>query len=179
MPTPGPQDHPGFTKTDFIPDWQARTLTCLRHVTSHPWKPTLGDQHERLSVLFPKPACRACEDRLACTGNTDGRARHITLLPQRLQEIQTRVRSEQDTEPWQRNYAIRAGCEATVSETVHAHGLRHCRHHGIARTHVQHVLTAAGANIIRLSQSGPPGSELPARTRPASRFRQLCRDLSS
>ncbi|MEV7103999.1 transposase [Streptomyces atroolivaceus] len=45
--------------------------------------------------------------------------------------------------------AIRAGCEATVSETVHAHGLRNCRYRGMARTHVQHVLTAAGTNIIR------------------------------
>ncbi|MFJ2008696.1 transposase [Streptomyces chartreusis] len=125
-------------------------------MTSHPWKPTLGDQHERLSVLFPKPACRACEDRLACTGNTDGRARHVTLLPQRLQEIQTRVRREQDTEQWQHRYAIRASCEATVSETVHAHGLRHRRYRGIAKTHVQHVLTAAGANIT------PSGSASPA-----------------
>ncbi|MFD3843559.1 transposase, partial [Streptomyces sp. NPDC058642] len=32
--------------------------------------------------------------------------------------------------------------EATVSETVHAHGLRHCRYRGTAKTHVQHVLTA-------------------------------------
>jgi transposase len=176
---PRAQDHPGFTKADFIPDWQARTLTCPRGITSHPWKPTLGDQHERLSVLFPKPACRACEDRLACTGNTDGRARHVTLLPRRLQETQTRVRREQDTEQWQRRYAIRAGCEATVSETVHAHGLRHCRYRGLAKTHVQHVLTAAGANIIRLSQSSLPGSQPPARAMPVSRFRQLCRDLSS
>ncbi|MER6611325.1 transposase [Streptomyces sp. NPDC000927] len=154
------------------------TLTCPRGITSHPWKPTFGDQHERLSVLFPKPACRACEDRLTCTGNIDGRARHIILLPQHLQEIQTRVRREQDAEQWKRRYALRVGCEATVSETVHAHGLRHCRYRGTAKTHVQHVLTAAGANIIRLSQCGSPGSEPPTRARPVSRFRQLCRDLN-
>ncbi|PAU48727.1 hypothetical protein CK936_11815 [Streptomyces albireticuli] len=41
---------------------------------------------------------------------------------------------------------MRAGSEATVSETVHAHGLRHCRYRGLAKTHVQHVLIAAGAN---------------------------------
>ncbi|WP_435844940.1 transposase [Streptomyces klenkii] len=106
-------------------------------MTSHPWKPTLGDGHERLSVLVPKPACRACEDRLRCTGNADGRGRHIILLPQPLQEIQTRVRREQDAPEWQQHYAIRAGCEATVSETVHTHGLRHCRYRGTAKTHVQ------------------------------------------
>ncbi|MFJ9173937.1 transposase [Streptomyces sp. NPDC102360] len=150
-----------------------------RGIAGHPWNPTVGDEHQRLSVLFPKPACRAGKDRLDCTGNTDGRARHITLLLQPLQEIQTRVRREQDTERWQRHYAIRAGCEATVSETVRAHGPRNCRYRGMAKTHVQHVLTAAGANIIRLSQHGLPDGELPAQARPVSRFRQVCRDLNS
>ncbi|MFE5110583.1 transposase [Streptomyces sp. NPDC056663] len=55
--------------------------------------------------------------------------RHITLLPRRLQEIQTQVRHEQDTEQWQCRYAIRAGYEATVSETAHTHGLRRCPYH--------------------------------------------------
>jgi hypothetical protein len=39
-------------------------------------------------------------------------------MPQPLQEIQTRARIEQQTADWQGRYAIRAGCEATVSETV-------------------------------------------------------------
>ncbi|MEU7061186.1 transposase [Streptomyces sp. NPDC046197] len=72
------------------------------------------------------------------------------MLPEPQQRIQTRVRREQKSSNWQRPYAIRAGCEATVSEAVHAHGLRHCRYRGLAKTHVQHVLTAAGTNIIRL-----------------------------
>jgi hypothetical protein len=56
---------------------------------------------------------------------------------------------------WQKRYAMRAGAEATVSETVRAHRLRHCRYHGLAETHVQHVLTAAGTDIIRLSEQPP------------------------
>jgi IS5 family transposase len=94
-------------------------------------------------------------------------------MPQPLQEIQTRARAEQQTADWQRHYAIRAGCEATVSETVHAHGLRHCRYKGLAKTHVQHVLTAAGANIIRLSQYDPPESH-PRPARRTSHLQQLC-----
>lgn len=175
-PDPRAREHPGFTKADFVPNWETQTLTCPRGVTSPRWKPTLGDGHERLSVLFPKPACRACPDRLECTGNTDGRGRHIILLPQQLQEIQTRVRREQDTPQWQQHYAIRAGCEATVSETVHAHGLRHCRYHGIAKTHVQHVLTAAGTNIVRLGGHVPPGTVPPRPPRRTSQFHRFCRD---
>jgi hypothetical protein len=29
-PDPRAHDHPGFTKADFTPDWEARTLTCPR-----------------------------------------------------------------------------------------------------------------------------------------------------
>ncbi|MEU3619063.1 transposase [Streptomyces sp. NPDC006872] len=178
-PDPRARDHPGFTKADFTPDWDARTLTCPRGVTSRPRKPTLGDGHERLSVMFPSAACRAGEDRVECTGNADGRGRHIILLPEPPQEIRTRVRREQDTRERQEHYAIRAGCEATVSETGHAHGLRHCRCHGNAKTHVQHILTAAGTNIIRLSGCHPPGTTPPRQPRPATRFRQLCQALTT
>ncbi len=68
---------------------------------------------------------------------------------------------------------MRAGCEATVSETVHAHGPRNCRYRGTAKTHVQHVLTAAGTNIVRLHQHQPDGNK----TALATRFTRLCRQL--
>ncbi|MFJ8016773.1 transposase [Streptomyces sp. NPDC096339] len=90
-------------------------------------------------------------------------------------EIQNRVRKEQKTTPWRERYAMRAGCEATVSETVRAHGLRHCRYRGIAKTHVQHVLVAAGANVIRLSQHRPTD-------RPSGQttcFQDLCQQVRS
>ncbi|MFF4520586.1 transposase [Streptomyces bluensis] len=106
----------------------------------------MGDEHPRLFVLFPRKACRECEDRLKCTGNADGKGRHIFLLPEPQQKIQSPVRKDQKTGSWQRRYAIRAGCEAAVSETVHAHGLRHCRYRGLAKTHVQHVLEDGSGN---------------------------------
>ncbi|KAB1973204.1 hypothetical protein [Streptomyces triticiradicis] len=31
---------------------------------------------------LPKPACRTCEVRQECTGTTEDRSRHLTLLPQ-------------------------------------------------------------------------------------------------
>ncbi|MFD7906174.1 transposase [Kitasatospora sp. NPDC059747] len=154
------------------------TLTCPNVATSPPWKPTLADGQPRLSVLFPRATCRPCEDRSKCPGNVDGKGRHILLLPQPLQEIQNRVRREQKTQAWQGRYAMRAGCEATVSETVHAHGRRNCRYRGTAKTHVQHVLTAAGTNIVRLSQHDPSDVTADRRESPATRFHQLCQNLS-
>ncbi len=176
---PQAAQRPGFTKEDFHINWEARTLTCPHGITSPPWKPTLVDGHPRLSVLFPRKACRECDDRLKCTGNIDGKGRHIFLLPEPQQKIQTQVRKDQKTTDWRQRYAIRAGCEATVSETVHAHGLRHCRYHGLAKTHVQHVLTAAGANIIRLSECFPPGTAPASPSRPPSHFHQLCQRLTA
>ncbi|WP_184946793.1 transposase [Kitasatospora kifunensis] len=99
--------------------------------------------------------------------------RHITLLPQPVQEIQTRARAEQKTEAWQQRYALRSGCEATVSETVRAYGIRHCRYRGIARTHVQHVLTAAGTNLVRLGQHSRDGH----RASTTNRFKTLCQQV--
>jgi hypothetical protein len=162
-------EHPGFSKDAFTIDWQTRTVTCPQAVTSPPWKPTVADQNPGLSVLFRRSDCRDCAVRKQYTGNVDGRGRHLLLLPQPLQEIQSRARVEQKTSEWKAKYAMRAGCEATVSETVHAHGLRHCRFHGLAKTHVQHVLTAAGTNIIRLGQQ-PVTDRNP---RPPSHFYRL------
>ncbi|MCC3317831.1 MULTISPECIES: IS1182 family transposase [Nocardia] len=166
---PRAKEHPGFTKEDFIIDWAARTATCPQGITSPPWKPTVADQRPGISVLYRRGDCRDCTVRLQCTGNVDDKGRHLLLLPEPLQKIQSHARVEQKTLAWQQKYAARAGCEATVSETVHAHGLRRCRYRGLARTHVQHVLTAAGTDLIRLSQH--PNRLKP---KPPRRFHQLC-----
>ncbi|WP_267145298.1 IS1182 family transposase [Plantactinospora alkalitolerans] len=165
---PRADERPGFAKEDFHVDWQAETMTCPQGTVSPRWKPTVADGKPRLSVLFRRADCRACTARLQCTGNVDGKGRHLLLLPEPLQKIQTRARAVQQTPEWKRRYALRAGCEATVSETVHAHGLRHCRYRGLAKTHVQHVLTAAGTNIVRLTQHRPN-----QRRRPRSRLQEL------
>ncbi|MCT9081107.1 transposase [Streptomyces fulvoviolaceus] len=99
-------------------------------------------------------------------------------MPQPLQEIQTRIRREQKTDQWQRSYVIRADYEATASETIHAPSLRRCRYRGIAKTHGQYVLTAAGADIIRLSDCFPPGTTPDRSPRPPSPFQRLCRELT-
>ncbi|MEU5726371.1 IS1182 family transposase [Micromonospora sp. NPDC047738] len=166
-------ERPGFAKEDFHVDWQAETMTCPQGTVSPRWKPTMADGKPRLSVLFRRADCRNCTVRQQCTGNVDGKGRHLLLLPEPLQKIQTRARSQQQTLEWKRRYALRAGCEATVSETVHAHGLRRCRYRGLAKTHVQHVLTAAGTNIVRLAQHRPN-----QRRRPRSRLQELFRSAT-
>ena len=66
------------------------------------------------------------------------------MLPIReLHEIQTRNRLDQATQNWQQRYAIRAGIEATLSQTVRTCGLRRTRYRGLARTHVAEVMEHA------------------------------------
>jgi transposase len=60
------------------------------------------------------------------------------------------ARREQQTEVWQEQYAKRAGVEGTISQAVRGFGLRECRYIGLAKTHLQHVLTAAAINFARL-----------------------------
>lgn len=169
---------PSFDKQDFQIDWDQHTATCPRGITSPPWNDAEIDGQPGQSVLFPRAACRACEHRLSCTGHTGGRGRHLLLMPRPLQEIQNRARAEQETPAWRARYALRAGCEATVSVTVHAHGLRHCRYRGLAKVHVQHVLTAAGTNINRLSEWFPPGTAPTRPSRPLTPFQRLCQNTT-
>lgn len=45
---------------------------------------------------------------------------------------------------------MRAGIEGTMSQGVRAFELRRTRYIGLARTHLQHILTAVAMNIVRL-----------------------------
>jgi hypothetical protein len=62
-------------------------------------------------------------------------------------------------------------------DRVQADDLRHCSYKGLAKAHVQHVLTAAGTNIIRLSQYDSP-EDHPRPARRTSRLKQLCDRLA-
>ncbi|MET9519482.1 hypothetical protein [Streptomyces sp. NPDC002994] len=57
--------------------------------------------------------------------------------------------------------------------------MRHCRYRGLAKTHVQHVLTAAETNIVRLSECFPPGPTPASPPRPPSHFQRLCQRLTT
>lgn len=55
----------------------------------------------------------------------------------------------QRTEEFKTLYGERAGIEGTISQGVRSFGLRRARYIGLARTHLQHVATAAAINVVR------------------------------
>ncbi|TJZ91663.1 transposase, partial [Actinacidiphila oryziradicis] len=75
-----------------------------------------------------------------------------------LHELQAQNRSDQQDPQWQRLYASRSGIEGTMNELVNGHRMRRCRYHGVAKAHVQRVLTAIAVNIERLSTQEPADS---------------------
>ena len=60
------------------------------------------------------------------------------------------ARQKQETPEWKKRYTQRAGVEGTLSQGIRAFELRQTRYIGLAKTHLQHILTAAAINIVRV-----------------------------
>lgn len=158
-----------FDKAAFIIDWDNEQAICPRGATSAFWTKLNFSGHTYLQARFAEADCRPCPDRALCTSSAT-RPRSVAVLPRPLHEIQMRNRLDQQSEQWQRRNAIRAGIEATLSQNIRTHGLRRTRYRGLARTHVQHVLTAMACNLNRLADwhaTTPSARRTP-------RFRTLC-----
>ncbi len=111
----------------------------------------------------------ACDSRPLCTrAKTEGR--EITLRPRERHEALQAARLEQETAGWKGEYTRRAGIEGTLSDGIRGFGLRRCRYFGLAKAHLQHVITAAAMNLSRLAAWL---AEAPRAKTRASRFARL------
>lgn len=103
-----------------------------------------------IHVDFAQADCAACPVRPQCT-HAKSQPRSLTLLSQAEHQALGVVRERQKTDAFKTLYAQRAGIEGTISQGVRAFGLRQTRYRGLARTHLQHVATAAAVNVVRLA----------------------------
>ena len=62
------------------------------------------------------------------------------------------ARKHQKTEAFRESYAARAGIEGTHAQAISRCGLRRCRYIGLAKTRLQHVITAAAINLVRVAE---------------------------
>ena len=140
----------GYDNSQFIIDWDAHTVTCPQGQTSTTWTP--GDDrwgNAGINVKFSRPVCRACNFRSLCTrSKTD--PRFIRLRPQAEHQAIQSIRQEQHTDEWIERYNTRAGVEGTLSQGIRAFGLRRTRYLGLAKSRLQHLLTAVAMNIVRM-----------------------------
>jgi len=140
----------GFAASDFKVDWQQQVATCPEGKTSVSWTPAIdGRDNAVIKIKFARPDCAACPSLHLCT-RTQEKRRNITLRPEAQYKALQAARQQAMTEDYQAEYARRAGIEATLSEGIRTHGLRRARYIGLAKTHLQHLMTATAINFKRI-----------------------------
>jgi transposase len=140
----------GYTIDRFEVDWDAERVRCPQGKLSSAWSRQVDHTGmPYVSVMFRKADCGPCPARALCT-RAEHRARHLKLQPRAEYEALKAARGRLATKEGRRLYARRAGVEGTISQGVRAFGLRRSRYRGLARTHLQHVATAAAIDLARL-----------------------------
>ncbi len=144
--TPG-----AFVAEDFHVDWKNQCVLCPQGKTSAFWKEGQRQNGSPyVKVRFEISDCRTCSARERCTRSAAPHPRQLFLKPQvqseALQAMRERIASEEGKEL----YKTRAGIEGTLSQAIRTCGLRQARYRGLAKTHLQHVATAAALNVARL-----------------------------
>ncbi|WP_330254551.1 IS1182 family transposase [Nocardia sp. NBC_00565] len=153
----------GYTLSDFTIDWDNEQATCPQGATSRSWKADRSqDGIPVIRVRFPTAECQRCPVREQCTRSSSGR--RLTVRHRAQHQALQLARTEQQTEQWQQRYQHRAGVEGTIAQGIRACGLRRSRYRGLAKTSLQHLLTAAGLNLNRLNTWWETTSFAPTRT---------------
>lgn len=101
-------------------------------------------------MRFSAKDCGACAERVRCTNSKSGR-REIRLEARAQHEALEKRREAQKTPEFQQRYQARAGIEGTREQAIRRTGLRLCRYVGLAKAHLQHVLTALAINCLRIA----------------------------
>ena len=143
------KDQAAFDHTRFAIDWERMVATCPAGQQSdrcHQRQTRRGTTN--WVFAFNLSSCRDCLLRPKCTtAKTSGRS--LTIYPPEQYRALQAAREREDTEEYQQLYAKRAGVEGTISQAARVTGLRRSRYRGLARTHLQHLASAAALNIIR------------------------------
>ena len=142
----------GLTKAAFQVNWERKVVTCPAGHESISWLPHTwrrgGMVHE---ARFARRDCTPCPLRPRCT-RAKREPRIVSLQAREQFEALQGARRHQETEAFQASYAARAGIEGTHAQAVRRSGLRRCRYIGLAKTRLQHVLTAAAINLVRVAE---------------------------
>lgn len=139
----------GFDRTAFTIDWDTQQVTCPTGHTSTSWTPTTHRDREVIVVKFGRALCHSCPAKTHCTTATRS-GRQLMLHPRPIQQALDHARAEQATPTWRAKYALRAGAESTIAQTVKITDTRHARYRGLAKTHLEHAHKAVAVNLIRL-----------------------------
>jgi transposase len=139
----------GFAAADFTFDWEQRQAHCPGGQTSSSWQEATDRYGKaQLKITFAVRHCQPCVHRPDCTRIA---RRILTIRPRAEFLAQAQARQRQQRADYTARYAQRAGVEGTLSQAVRRGGLRRARYVGLAKTHLQQVVTATALNLVRLS----------------------------
>ncbi len=133
----------------FEIDWDRKQVRCPQGKQSSVWQEGPDRYGPRVLVSFDPNDCRNCRARSLCT-RAKVQPRRLRIQPRPQYEALQAARQLLTSEAGRKLYNIRAGVEGTLSQGVRAFGLRHSRYWGLAKTHLQHLATAAAINLDRL-----------------------------
>ena len=151
-PSPGwqAQVKGGYTVDQFEVDWAQQRVRCPQGKWSTEWWDHGSKTSGRtIFVEFAREDCLACPARAVCT-RAQQQGRRVGLPPQAQYEALRTARTWYGSTEGKEVYKRRAGVEGTLSQGVRAFGLRWARYRGLAKTHLQHIATAAAMNVDRL-----------------------------
>lgn len=137
----------GFAAQHFQIDWEREQATCPAGCTSQSWTPAM-EKRPKVVIKFSMHDCQKCVHQAQCT---KAKRRSISVRPQEQHEALQAARARESSAEFKEEYAHRAGVEGTISLGVRVSGLRRARYVGQAKTHLQHLATAAGMNLLRVS----------------------------
>lgn len=158
-----------YDRYRFEIDWDRKQALCPQGKRSRLWREGPDQYGPRILVSFDPDDCRTCPARSLCT-RSKVQPRRLRIQPRPQYEALQAARRLQTTEAGRKLYNIRAGVEGTISQGVRAYGLRRSRYWGLAKTHLQHLVTAAALNLDRL---GAWFEERPLAKTRVSRFAKL------
>lgn len=145
------QGQAGYPIAMFRIDWEAKQATCPQGQVSTQWLTGGRDrhQHEVIHIRFARSECLVCPVRSQCTHSTT-RGRQLEVRLRDHHEALQAARLRQTTDDFRQEYSKRAGIEGTISQAVRMCALHRSRYIGLAKTHLQHVLTATAVNVSRV-----------------------------
>jgi transposase len=143
------QEEDAYDVDQFDIDWAHQQVRCPQGKVSSGWKNTTDYTGQpMILVYFRQQDCAHCVVRERCTRSAT--ERRLRFRPQAQYEALQAARQRYASEEGRLLYNRRAGIEGTLSQGVRAFDLRQTRYWGLAKTHLQHIATAAAINLDRL-----------------------------
>jgi transposase len=164
------REETGFDPSPLVVDWERQVGTGPAGQPRIAWRPqTSPASGLAFEARVARQACPPWTFRARGT-RAKIEPRIVGLHVREPDEAWQTARQRQTTPACHQHYAARSGSEATHAQAVRRCGIRRSRSIGLAKTHLQHLLTATAINVVR--GSAWVAGIAPAATR-CSRFAAL------